>query len=319
MSDGAVLRTRNLRKRFKSGFTRHLEVLRGLDLSVAAGEVYGLLGRNGAGKSTAFRILTGLSRPDGGTVTVLGGRPGERDVQLRVGYCPESPQFPPHLTVDEVLSFHSALVKPRLITMGNRKDWLIEQFDLGPYRRRLTRQLSRGGAQRLALALALLARPELLILDEPLTALDPYQRQRIIDVLKDQHCAGTAMIVSSHILAELECLCDRLGVLKQGRIEREFALNQDDAVRRIDIRIPAVEGKELRLDESDLEVLREGDSQTVRGVPFDRAQDLLRQWSAAGVPILEFQAQRPLSEADILADFAEDDAPEQRELQGGRT
>jgi len=307
MQDRSALKITGLRKQYKLGLGKRLDVLTDLQLQVAAGEVYGLLGRNGAGKSTTFRILMGLSRPDGGVVEMLGGRPGERDVQLRIGYCPESPQFPPNLTVMEVLRFHASLVKSRLFTAQKRLDWLLEQFDLGEYRNRQVKQLSRGSLQRLALALTLLARPELLILDEPLTALDPLQRQRVGEVLRDQRRAGTAMIISSHILSDLENLCDRLGVLSGGGIRREIEITDTDDAAALDIRVPFEKVKEARLDALDVEGIREGETQTFRGVPFEKAQTLLREWSAAGIPILEIQKRRDLPQDEILASFVEEE------------
>jgi ABC-2 type transport system ATP-binding protein len=321
MTDQPALNVTGLQKRYSTGLRGRLEVLKGLEMRVERGQVYGLLGRNGSGKSTTFRILMALSRPDAGSVEMLGGSPTDRDLRLRVGYCPESPQFPPNLTVMEVLRFHSSLVRSRLLTAGNRVDWLIEQFDLGEYRKRKVHQLSRGGVQRLALALTLLARPELLILDEPFTALDPLQRQRVSEVLRDQHRAGTAMIIASHILSELETHCDRLGVLGGGRIRREIALDHaDDRAVALDIRVPFAAAKEARLDASDLDSINDGDCRTYRGVPFERAQGLLREWSAAGVPILEIQRRRELPEDEILAGFLEDEAGTEstREPEEGR-
>lgn len=309
MSEAAALTIQGLHKGYSVGLRKRLPVLSGLEFQVSRGEVYGLLGRNGVGKSTTFRILMGLSRPDAGSVELLGGKPGERDVQLRVGYCPESPEFPPNLTVMEVMRFHASLVKSRVLSAGNRLDWLVEQFDLSAYRRHQIHQLSRGSRQRLALALSLLARPDLLILDEPLTALDPLQRQRVIQVLLDQRRAGTAMIISSHILSELECLCDRLGVMNHGRIRRELSLDQEANAGpgAMDIRIPFEKAKQALLDEPDLEGIREGGSQTFRGVPFESAQDLLQRWSAAGIPILGVAKRRELPEDEVLATFLEDE------------
>lgn len=305
MSEAALLRVDDLRKSYRLGLRRRQSVLRGLSLRVERGEVYGLLGRNGAGKSTTFRLLTGLARPDGGEIHILGGRPGDRDVHLRLGYCPENPQFPPNLTVRELMRFHASLVASRLVTAKSRVDWLAGQFDLSEVSRRELRQLSRGTQQRVALALALLARPELLILDEPLTALDPLQRQRVIEILLEHKRAGTAMIVSSHILAELETLADRLGVLRDGRIGHEVTLGAAGAAPlAMDIRIPFEKAKEARLDAPDLEEVREGETAAFRGLPFERAQTLLQRWSAQGIPILELAERRELPADTILASIA---------------
>jgi len=310
MTDGALLSVQDLAKSYRLGLRRRQSVLRGLSLTVGRGEVYGLLGRNGAGKTTTFRLLTGLARPEAGEIHILGGRPGDRDVHLRLGYCPENPQFPPNLTVRELMRFHGALVASRLVTARNRVDWLAAQFDLSDVSRREIRQLSRGTLQRVALALALLSRPELLILDEPLTALDPLQRQRVIDILLEQKRAGTGMIVSSHILTELETLADRLGVLKDGRIGREIAVGAAGAAPvAMDIRIPFEKSKEARLDAPDLEGVREGETAAFRGLPFERAQTLLQRWSALGIPILELAERRELPADEILASIADEPVP----------
>ena len=305
-SGEVVLQVEDLHKSYGRRARGRAPVLAGLSLSVARGEVYGLLGRNGAGKSTTFRLLTGLARPDTGSIRLLGGGPSDNDVRLRLGYCPESPAFPPNLTVREVMRFHAALVRSRIVTAGSRLDWLATQFDLADVARKQVRQLSRGTVQRLALALALLARPELLILDEPLTALDPLQRQRVIDILLDQKRAGTSMIVSSHILSELEALADRLGVLSGGRIRREIPLHAEGRPLAVDIRIPFEKVKEARLDAPDLESVHEGDTETFRGLPFERAQSLLQRWTALGIPILELHERRDLAADEIIASIAAD-------------
>ncbi len=309
MREAGALEIAGLEKAYRVGWRQRQEVLRGLTLTVGKGEGYGLLGRNGAGKSTTFRLLTGLARPDGGEARLLGGAPGDRDVKMRVGYCPENPQFPPTLKVVEILRFHSALVRRRILTPKNRIDWLLGQFDLEEYRNRQVRTLSRGSVQKLALALALLGRPELLILDEPLTALDPVARHRVIGIFHDQKNSGTAMIISSHILSELECVADRLGVLAGGVIKKEIdvAAREKERSSAVDIRVPLEFVKEVLADDPDLENMREGESQRFTGVPFERAQKLLKRWSGAGVPILELQAGKSPLEQDVLAGMMNDD------------
>ncbi|MBN2171051.1 MAG: ABC transporter ATP-binding protein [Candidatus Krumholzibacteriota bacterium] len=298
-----ALRIEGLRKGYRVGLRRRVEVLRGLSLCVGQGEVYGLLGRNGAGKSTTFRILMGLCRPEAGSIRLLGERPGARSAQLRVGYCPENPQFPLGLTVLEVLRFHRALVGERVHSPRTRIDWLLEEFDLEEYRRRPVRALSRGTIQRLALALALLARPELLILDEPLTALDPVARHRVNEILLDQKRQGASMIVASHILSELESISDRLGVLSGGVIQREIDLRVEaaEAVRALEIRVPSEREAEIRAGSPDLVGVAEGRTVCYRELAFDQAQELVRRWSAAGIPVLAMGPSRRAMEAEILA------------------
>jgi len=310
MQESVALRIEGLRKSYRVGLRRRIEVLRGLSLRVERGEVYGLLGRNGAGKSTTFRILMGLGRHEAGSVRLLGERPGTRGVRLRVGYCPENPQFPPGLTVLEVLRFHRSLVGERVHSPRTRIDWLLEEFHLDEYRRRPVRALSRGTIQRLALASALMARPELLILDEPLTALDPLARHRVNEILLEQKRQGASMIIASHILGELESVSDRLGVLSGGVIQREIDLRAEaaEAVRALEIRVPGESEAGIRALDPDLAGVTEGQAVCYRELAFDQAQDLLRRWSAAGIPILSMGPSRRTMEAEILALIDQPDA-----------
>jgi ABC-2 type transport system ATP-binding protein len=308
MTEHAVLAIKGLSKSYHSGLRSRIDVLRGMSLVVGKSEVYGLLGRNGAGKSTTFRLLMGLSRMSGGEISILDGRPGEKNVQLLVGYCPENPQFPPNLKVVELMRFHSALVAERILTPGNRIDWLLTQFDLNHYRDSQMRILSRGTVQRVALALALLGRPKLLVLDEPLTALDPLARKSVLGILGDQKLAGTSMIISSHILSDLENVADRLGILSGGAIEKEFDLAAGalDMSQAMEIRVPLESGKKIMLDEPALAGIQEGESFRFPELSYEKAQSLLKRWSTSGIDILEVQRSKAMLEAEVLASLAED-------------
>ncbi len=310
MTEPSALAIDGLEKSYKSGFRRRVNVLRGLRLEVGKGEVYGLLGRNGAGKSTTFRILMGLARPDNGSICILDGKPGEKDVQIRIGYCPENPQFPPNLKVVELMRFHSSLVNERILTPGTRIDWLLSQLDLVAYRKTQIRALSRGSVQRVALALALLGRPKLLILDEPLTALDPVSRNSVLGILGDQKLSGTSMIISSHILSDLEGIADKLGIMGNGVLEREIDLagGELDGGGEMEIRVPLESGKQILLDEPDLAVVEEEGSLCFSDLDSEKAQDLVRRWSASGIPILGVQKGKAPLEQDILASLMENPA-----------
>jgi ABC-2 type transport system ATP-binding protein len=309
MAGPAALNITGLEKSYLSRPGRKIEILRGLDLQVDRGEVYGLLGKNGAGKSTTFRLLMGLNRPDAGEINILGGHPGEKRVNLHLGYCPENPQFHPNLSVLELLKFHSSLVRERILTPATRIKWLIDLMDLGEYRKRQVRTLSRGTVQRLALAMAILARPEFLVLDEPLTALDPILRCRIGELLSELKQSGTGMIISSHILSELEDLSDRLGILSAGVIQREMQLNEspDHKSRMMEIAIPFEKAKEVLADNPDLIGQRDGLSQRFQEIEFRRAQKLVQEWSAAGIPILEINHEKTHLQREILANLDDDE------------
>jgi ABC-2 type transport system ATP-binding protein len=307
MEQALALQVHGVGKRYRQSWRRSQVVLDDLELTVARGEAYGLLGKNGAGKSTTFRLVMGLARPDTGAIRLLDGSPGDREVKLRLGYCPENPQFPPGLTVTELLRYHASLVGDRILASRNRIDWLLIQLDLEAYRNKPVRTLSRGTLQRLALALALLARPDMLILDEPLTGLDPIARHTVIGLLRELKGTGTTMLVSSHILSELECLADKLGILAGGRIQKEIAVGVATSPA-YDILVPFERGKEIIAEAPELMAIREDQGLRFGGLSFAQAQELVQRWSTAGIPILALKPGGEIDEEEILASFAATDA-----------
>jgi ABC-2 type transport system ATP-binding protein len=194
--------------------------LDGVDLEVRPGEIHALLGLNGAGKTTLIRILLGMVHPDAGSVS-LGGVPvGDRAAWGRVGYLVESPSAYPELTVRENLE-----VVRRLRRLPDRRtvEEAVDLFGLRPYADRRARALSLGNLQRLGLAKALLHRPDLVILDEPVNGLDPAGVVEIRTLLRDlAHERGMTVLLSSHLLAEVARLADRIGVLHEGQMVDEL-------------------------------------------------------------------------------------------------
>lgn len=203
------------------------------DLSphVGPGEIYAFLGLNGAGKTTTIRMLLGMIRPTAGTAWILGTRvhPGVRKVWSQVGYLVETPHAYPELTVRENLE-----VSRRLRAVGDpgSVDRVIEQLALGPYADRPPpRTLSRGNAQRLGLAKALLHEPRLLVLDEPANGLDPAGVVEVRELLRDLACnRGVTVFMSSHILGEVARLATRIGIIREGRLVEE--LDTEELERR---------------------------------------------------------------------------------------
>jgi ABC-2 type transport system ATP-binding protein len=188
--------------------------LDGLDLTVHTGEVHGFLGPNGAGKSTTIRILLGLLRADTGTVRLLGGDPWTDATTLhrRLAYVPGDVTLWPGLSGGEIIDL---LVQVRGGADAARRDELIERFDLNP--RTKARAYSKGNRQKVALIAAFAAGTELLILDEPTTGLDPLMENVFRDVVREQRHSGRTVLLSSHILAEVEALCDRVTIVRDGR------------------------------------------------------------------------------------------------------
>ncbi|MFD2415662.1 ABC transporter ATP-binding protein [Amycolatopsis pigmentata] len=188
--------------------------LDGLDLAVRTGEVHGFLGPNGAGKSTTIRILLGLLRADAGTVRLLGGDPWADATTLhrRLAYVPGDVTLWPGLSGGEVIDL---LVQVRGGADRVRRDALIERFDLNP--RIKTRAYSKGNRQKVALIAAFASETELLILDEPTTGLDPLMENVFQELVREERRAGRTVLLSSHILAEVEALCDRVTIVRDGR------------------------------------------------------------------------------------------------------
>jgi ABC-2 type transport system ATP-binding protein len=215
-SGDTVIGTGSLTKRY-----RDVLAVDGLRLDVRRGEVYAFLGRNGAGKTTTIRMLLGLIRPTSGEVQILGRRiaPGETDVFGRVGCLVETATAYPNLTVAENLGIQRRLTRSPSTAVAEA----IHQMRLEPYQNRRAGQLSLGNKQRLALARALLHRPDLLVLDEPANALDPAGIVEVRELLRDLATErGVTVFMSSHILAEVAHLADRIGIVHAGRLLEEI-------------------------------------------------------------------------------------------------
>ncbi len=218
-----AIEARALTKTYGARFGRagH-EALRGVDLAVEAGSAFGLIGPNGAGKTTFVKTLLGIALPTAGTVRLLGCDPGDPRARARVGYLPERLQLPGSLDALEVLSSVARLKRLRLSSVAMRR--LLEEVGLAEDARRRVGVYSKGMRQRLGLACSLLGAPDLLVLDEPTDGLDPLARIDVRNLLAREVARGATLLLNSHLLAETERVCGRIGILVDGRIVREGAL-----------------------------------------------------------------------------------------------
>jgi ABC-2 type transport system ATP-binding protein len=218
-----AVEARALAKTYPAPFGRpgH-EALRGVELAVPAGAAFGLIGPNGAGKTTFVKALLGIVRPTAGTVRLLGGDPADPAVRARVGYLPERLQLPPTLDAREVLESVARL--KRLPRAGPELARRLEEVGLSGVGRRRVGTFSKGMRQRLGLACALLGDPELLVLDEPTDGLDPLARVEVRGLLAGALARGATILLNSHLLAETERVCGRIGILVAGRVVREGEL-----------------------------------------------------------------------------------------------
>ena len=192
-----------------------LKAVDNLTLSLGKGEVTGFLGTNGAGKTTTIKMLIGLIRPTSGTVRLLGGDPTVASTRTRIGYMPEMAYYYPYLTVRELLAFYGGVCGMDKLTIKARTDELLEEVELVEAAKRPLKTYSKGMLQRAGIAQALLNDPDLLILDEPFTGLDPLARIHFRALLKKLRDQGKSIFFSSHELGETELLCDNVAIMKK--------------------------------------------------------------------------------------------------------
>jgi ABC-2 type transport system ATP-binding protein len=236
----ALLEVQGLTKYVRNGWTmRRTCILDGLDLTLDEGELFGLIGHNGAGKTTTFKLLLGFLRPSRGEVRFR-GRPLDTAARGAIGFLPEQPYFYDHLTVEETLAFYAELHGLRGAERRRSVEEALDQVHLAPKRRARLRTLSKGTLQRLGVAQAILNRPRLLILDEPMSGLDPAGRHHMRELIRSLGRAGTTIVFSSHVLPDAEALCDRVGILAHGRLRDVVTMRRDEdpeayllAVRRV--------------------------------------------------------------------------------------
>lgn len=244
MNNTPVVEVEDLRKTYREGLIRRksVDALRGVSLQVAKGEIFGLLGPNGAGKTTLIKVLLGIVRKTGGEATMLGFRAGDRRGRVRVGYLPESHRIPRHLTGYTALDYYGGLSRMPLSKIRDRRDSLLEMVGLEGWGKSPVKTYSKGMLQRLGLAQAMLHEPELLILDEPTDGVDPVGRKKIREVLFELKDQGCTVFLNSHLLQELELVCDRVAILDKGLVKRiatvsELTESESDGQTEIDLQL----------------------------------------------------------------------------------
>jgi ABC-2 type transport system ATP-binding protein len=210
----SALAVRGLTKRYA-----RVEALAGVDLEVGEGELVGLLGPNGAGKSTLVKIACGLVRSSSGTAEICGLRAGSLEARRRIGYLAELFRFPGWYSADELLELHQRLSGSQ--GGAAERTELLELVGLAEARDRRVEEMSKGMQQRLGIAQALVGSPPLLLLDEPTSALDPVGRRTVRELLEELRRRGTSVLLNSHLLSEIELVCDRVAIMLHGRLVAE--------------------------------------------------------------------------------------------------
>ncbi|HKW30134.1 MAG TPA: ABC transporter ATP-binding protein [Verrucomicrobiae bacterium] len=217
----AILRTENLSVEYRTRGLRQetRPALKGLNLSVSAGEVFGFLGPNGAGKTTTINVLLGFIPPTRGAAYLFGIDVRRPIARQRIGYLPEMTYYYKFLTAEELLRFYARIFALPAPEAGQRIDQLLKLVELNPVRKRLIKTYSKGMQQRVGIAQALINNPDLLILDEPTSGLDPLGRMKVREIIQRLKNEGKTVFFSSHELGEVETICDRVAIIHQGELK----------------------------------------------------------------------------------------------------
>ncbi|MFB0566135.1 MAG: ABC transporter ATP-binding protein [Candidatus Aminicenantaceae bacterium] len=244
-----ALKIENLHKSFKVGFIpKKKKILKGISLEVEEGEIFGYLGPNGAGKTTTLKCVLGLIFPEKGSIEIFGKPHLSLQAKEKTGFLPENPYFYEYLTALEFLNFYGDLFFKRKKERKAKADELIQLVGLEQWADLQLRKFSRGMLQRIGLAQALINDPSLVLLDEPLGGLDPLGRKEIRDIIVKLKKEGKTVFLSSHILQDIEMICDRVAIIHNGQIINQGSLQNlvSEKILSTEITLSGVDTKELK-------------------------------------------------------------------------
>jgi ABC-2 type transport system ATP-binding protein len=292
---GVVLRVTDLHKTFRVGFMRkRIQAVRGVSFDVREGETFGLLGPNGAGKTTSIKAILRLIHPDRGSIALFGSALSIASMR-RIGYMPENPYVYQYLRAPEFLDLCGRLLGMARAARHQRIDEMLELVGLASAGDRPIGRFSKGMMQRVGLAQALLHDPELLILDEPMSGLDPIGRRQVREIILAQRKRGKTLIFTSHVLSDVEMLCDRIAIINRGQVVARGTLDEllRREVRRVRIQLESVSpeleqvlasrGLALQRNEGTLQVTVEGDREV---------SPLLLELLQGGATVVEVEPER---------------------------
>lgn len=286
-----AIEIRELAKSFKGKKGAVVEALQGMSFSVGQGEVFGFLGPNGAGKSTTIKCLMGLLQPGSGSATIMGVPITDAGARKSVGYLPENPAFYDYLTAEEYLQFVGRMFQMPDELLDSRTEEILKLLELWEARKRRIRGYSKGMVQRVGLAQALLHDPDVYILDEPMSGLDPIGRALVKDIILDLKKRGKCVFFSTHITDDVEKVCDRVGVIHKGQLK---VVDRVDAILQ-----RGVEGYDVRV------VATDGPAEE-RFVEKEKLQPFIQQSVADGKSIEKIEPRRKDMEAFFLDVVSQD-------------
>ena len=279
-------------KQFTGKRMAKVDALKNLDLQIEAGEVFGFLGPNGAGKSTTIKLVMGLLRPTAGSARIMGIDAGHSDSRLQVGFLPENPAFYDYLSAEEFVAFVGSQFKMDSSLLKRRSEEVLKRLDLWDARKRPMRGYSKGMVQRVGLAQALVHDPQVYILDEPMSGLDPIGRALVKDIILDLKKRGKCVFFSTHITDDVEKVCDRVGVIVKGSL---VALDRVENIMRsgvegyvIHLQMPKAES----LSFAGIEALRRTNSVSEYYVPSSAFNGFMGEVNRTGTDVVLVETKR---------------------------
>ena len=272
-----AIEIKGLSKQFTGKKRQKVEALKGLNLQIEQGEVFGFLGPNGAGKSTTIKCLMGLIKPTSGTATIMGEPIGSEASRAQVGFLPENPAFYDYLTAEEYLLFVGRSFKMSEQLLIRRTEEALKQLELWDACKRQIRGYSKGMVQRVGLAQVLIHDPAVYILDEPMSGLDPIGRALVKEIILDLKKRGKCVFFSTHITDDVEKVCDRVGILLHGELK---------LVERVDtIMVQGIVGYQVRVQDSAGSVMD-------HSVPKEQLDRFLAEQAALGSQVVLVEPRR---------------------------
>ncbi len=297
----AVISIKELRKDYRQGFfMRRVTAVRNVSFEVRRGDIFGFIGPNGAGKTTTLKVLMGLARPTAGSASIFGIEVPSASALSKVGFLPENPYIYPYLTPTEFVEMCGNLSGLRRTALRDRTKDVLRRVGILYAADRPARKLSKGMLQRLGLAAALVSDPELLVLDEPMSGLDPVGRKEVRDLIIEERRSNRTILFSTHILSDVESLCDRVTILRKGEVVVSGRL--DELLHRdttsTDIYLAEVDDTAFaRLNDWGTEVKRQGTRVVLRVSGDQQLQEALGKLVAEGFRILEVAPRQETLEA----------------------
>lgn len=302
-----AIATHQLRKVYRSGFLRRPFVgLDGLDLEVRRGEVFGYVGHNGSGKTTTLKILMGLNKATSGSGEILGQPIGDLRTRARIGFLPERPYFYDYLTAEEFLHFYGQLHGMPTALRRERIDALIPLVHMERARKVQLRKFSKGMLQRVGVAQALINDPDLVIMDEPSSGLDPMGRMLIRDIILGLKKRGKTVLFSSHVLSDVEEVCDRVAIISGGKLQEVAQVHEltERGASRVEVTIRGLDDDAIAVVHDSPPILRQGGDVTWSVEDSERADALVRAGHREGGSVVALRPRRETLEQLFLKDAA---------------